>query len=824
MTPLMRQYWDIKALHQDKVLLFRMGDFFEMFFDDAVTAAPILGIALTQRNKKSADETPMCGVPHHSIAGPINKLLAAGLKVAICDQLEDPKQAKGIVKRGVTRVLTPGMVYDPETLEPQSAHYMACFDDEVLACVDTTTGEAFYFANLSALEFKRLTQVLPIAELVVAPEKQSDKRPEFNRLISYHDGLVAGNEPNAVRRLRAYLQSLGTGEVPKNIGDFIEKNLKARLDLSPTVIRHLEVFSTYKGEGAGSLFHAIDRTRTFAGARLLRSWLQFPLIEQKEIIARQNHVEWWRTNPGPLKIFRDLLTGMGDLERRMGKITLAQSHARDLLSLAESITVGLKALRVIENQFPADKAERLERLATKIVNTFVEEPPLSTTQGYMIRQGVLPLLDEYIELSTNSQGLLQQMEEREKAATGIPSLKIRYNNVFGYYIEITNTHKDKAPKHYMRKQTLTNAERYTTDELVELEKKVLSAQAKRSDLEKEIYEQMKNEALSVAGDILSLAHDLSERDVFSSLAWLAIEKRYVRPQFTNEGTSLKASRHPVVEQTVKKSFVPNNIEITQGGCLLLTGPNMAGKSTIMRQVALTAILAQIGSFVPADEARLPVFEHLFTRIGASDQLSEGLSTFMVEMIETAEMLEKSTAKSLIILDEIGRGTSTFDGMSLAQSILEHILQKVCATTLFATHYHELTGLSQLYPQLHNGHMTVTERGGEIRFLHTLVSGPAQKSYGIQVAKLAGLPSEVTTRAAQLLKEKENKAPSGQMSLMDVSQQSGCDAVAETDAALGPQLEKLISEVLKFQVNSTTPLDAMMKIAQWQETLSRVERH
>ena len=813
MTPLMRQYWDIKALHQDKILLFRMGDFFEMFFDDAVTAAPILGIALTQRNKKSADETPMCGMPHHSVAGPINKLLSAGLKVAICDQLEDPKQAKGIVKRGVTRVLTPGMVYDPETLEPQSAHYLACFDEQTLACVDSTTGEAFYFSDLTQIEFKRLTQVLPIAELVTA----SDLKPDFNRLLSHHDSVIGGNEPKAVRRLRSYMQSLGNGEGPKNIGTFHEKNLKSRLDLSPTVIRHLEIFSTYKGEGAGSLFHALDRTRTFAGARLLRSWLQFPLIDKKEILARQDQVEWWRTNPGPLKIFRDLLTGMGDLERRMGKITQPQSHARDLLSLADSISVGLKALRVIENQFSPEKATRLESLSNKLVNTFVEEPPLSTTQGYMIRTGVLPLLDEYIELSTNSQGLLQQMEEREKAQTGISSLKIRYNNVFGYYIEITNTHKDKAPKHYMRKQTLTNAERYTTDELNELEKKVLSAQTKRSDLEKEIFEQMRSEVLNTAGDILTLAHDLSEKDVFSSLAWLAIEKRYTRPQFTQDGTDLKASRHPVVEQTVKKSFVPNNIEITHGGCLLLTGPNMAGKSTIMRQVALTAILAQIGSFVPADEAKLPIFEHLFTRIGASDQLSEGLSTFMVEMIETAEMLEKSTAKSLIILDEIGRGTSTFDGMSLAQSILEHILQKVKATTLFATHYHELTSLSQLYPQLQNGHMTVTERSGEIRFLHTLAAGPAQKSYGIQVAKLAGLPDEVTKRAAQLLKEKENKTPTQQMSLMDVA------AVAELPA-VSPQLEGLVNEVLKFQVNSTTPLDAMMKIAQWQETLSQISKH
>ncbi|WP_413613468.1 DNA mismatch repair protein MutS [Bdellovibrio sp. HCB-110] len=826
----MKQFWDIKSVHQDKILLFRMGDFFEMFFDDAVKAAPVIGIALTQRNKKSQDETPMCGVPHHSIAGPINKLLAAGFKVAICDQLEDPKMAKGIVKRGVTRVLTPGMVYDSDTLDGTKPHYLVSLDKESISFLDTTTGEAFFFRSQKTSELLRFLQILPVAEIVIASEDESLLTGVDGVLISRHDeladalhDLLKNEAPMSAARLISYVKNLSGEDALATLSPFVERDLEHRLEISGTVLRHLEVFSTYKGEGLGSLFHAINRTQTSAGSRLLRQWLSFPLRDSKAIEQRLNSVEFWRSHVVELKRVRQILGQMGDIERRLGKISQPQCNGRDLLALAGSVHAGVSALEVLVHASGGTaNFEPLRELAYKIERTIVEEPPLTTKQGYLIRQGVSAELDELIDLSTHSQALVARMEADEKEKTGISSLKIRYNNVFGYYIEITNTHKDKAPSHYQRKQTLTNAERYCTDELVELERKVLSANTKRADLEFEFFEALRKQILSQCPALLSLAHECSEVDVVSGLAWLSLEEKYVRPQFTTDGSlKLKAGRHPVVEQTVKKNFVANDIELRPHSCLLLTGPNMAGKSTLMRQVALIAILAQMGSFVPCDEAALPIFDAIFTRIGASDQLSEGLSTFMVEMTETSAMLKNATKDSLVILDEVGRGTSTFDGMCLAQSILEHLLSDVKALTFFATHYHELTSLDQSFAQITNAHMTVAERNGEIRFLHTLVKGPALKSYGVQVAELAGLPPSVTKRAKSLLREVESKRvqATSQLSLLD----SFASETIPTDMPtpkLPEEIKSLMAEVEKFPLMQMSPLDAMNQIAKWKEIVAR----
>ncbi|WP_291515776.1 DNA mismatch repair protein MutS [Bdellovibrio sp. ArHS] len=829
----MKQFWDIKSVHQDKILLFRMGDFFEMFFDDAVKAAPVLGIALTQRNKKSADETPMCGVPHHSIAGPINKLLAAGFKVAICDQLEDPKLAKGIVKRGVTRVLTPGMVYDSDTLDGTKPHYLVSLDKDSISFLDTTTGEAFFFRSQKTTELLRFLQILPVAEIVIAKEDESLLTGVEGILISIHEdvadplqALLKNEAPFSAARLVSYVTQLSGEESLKTLSPFIERDLEHRLEISGTVLRHLEVFSTYKGEGLGSLFHAINRTQTSAGSRLLRQWLSFPLRDTKAIEQRLASVEFWRSHVLELKRVRQILGQMGDIERRLGKISQPQCNGRDLLALAGSVHAGVSALEVLVHASGGTaNFEPLRQLAYKIERTLVEDPPLATKQGYLIRQGVSAELDELIELSTHSQALVARMEAEEKEKTGISSLKIRYNNVFGYYIEITNTHKDKAPAHYQRKQTLTNAERYCTDELVELERKVLSANTKRADLEFEFFEALRKEILAQCPALLTLAHECSEVDVVSGLAWLSLEEKYVRPQFTTEGSlKLKASRHPVVEQTVKKNFVANDIELRPHSCLLLTGPNMAGKSTLMRQVALIAIMAQMGSFVPADEAHLPVFDAIFTRIGASDQLSEGLSTFMVEMTETSAMLKNATQDSLVILDEVGRGTSTFDGMCLAQSILEHLLSETKALTFFATHYHELTSLDQSFGQITNAHMTVAERNGEIRFLHTLVKGPALKSYGVQVAELAGLPASVTKRAKGLLRDIESKRvqASSQLSLLDQLhvETPAMDMDPITTFVLPEEIKSLMAEVEKYPLMQMSPLDAMNQIAKWKEIVAR----
>ncbi|UOF02056.1 DNA mismatch repair protein MutS [Bdellovibrio reynosensis] len=828
----MKQFWDIKSVHQDKILLFRMGDFFEMFFDDAVKAAPVIGIALTQRNKKSQDETPMCGVPHHSIAGPINKLLAAGFKVAICDQLEDPKMAKGIVKRGVTRVLTPGMVYDSDTLDGTKPHYLVSLDSSSISFLDTTTGEAFFFKSQNTTELLRFVQILPVAEIVVSQDDEALLKSVSGVLISLHEDhadalhpLLKNEAPLSAARLISYVKQLSGEESLATLSPFVERDLEHRLDISGTVMRHLEVFSTYKGEGHGSLFYSINRTQTSAGSRLLRQWLSFPLRDEKAIEQRLDSVEFWRNHVLELKRVRQILGQMGDIERRLGKISQPQCNGRDLLALAGSIHAGVSALEIFVNAAKTTaNFEPLRELAYKIERTIVEEPPLATKQGYLIRQGISSELDELIELSTHSQALVARMEAEEKEKTGISSLKIRYNNVFGYYIEITNTHKDKAPAHYQRKQTLTNAERYCTDELVELERKVLSANTKRADLEFEFFEALRKQILSQCPDLLKLAHECSEVDVISSLAWLSLEEKYVRPTFSKDGAlKLKASRHPVVEQTVKKNFVANDIELRKHSCLLLTGPNMAGKSTLMRQVALTSILAQMGSYVPCDEASLPIFDAIFTRIGASDQLSEGLSTFMVEMTETSAMLKNATKDSLVILDEVGRGTSTFDGMCLAQSILEHLLSDVKALTFFATHYHELTSLDQSFGQITNAHMTVAERNGEIRFLHTLVKGPALKSYGVQVAELAGLPASVTKRAKSLLRDIESKRvqASSQLSLLDSLSFETEEIHSDVAAPVMPENWKnLIDEVEKLPLMNMSPLEAMNQIAKWKEIVAR----
>lgn len=825
-TPLMRQYWEIKSAHVDKILFFRMGDFFEMFFDDAVTAAPILGIALTSRNKKAQDETPMCGLPHHSVAGPINKLLSQGYKVAICDQIEDPKMAKGIVKRAVTRILTPGMVFDNETLEATESHFMACADDKHLAFVDPTTGEAFYFKTNENRLARQLLQVLPVAELVVSSEGLSEwDAKQYVFSLSVHNELfIEDEEPKACQRLRSYIKSLGGEDALAVLKKFEKREWQHRLEISPTTLRHLEVYATYKGEAKGSLFKAINRTQTSPGSRMLRQWLAFPLRDRAGIEKRLDHIAQWQSHINELKVLRSQLGKIGDIERRLSRLVTPQSHARDLLSLAQATQGSLAALEMSVGSWigrlPRAWMDQYAEQSARILRTFREDAPLATRQGHMIQTGVSADLDEMIRLTQDTQSLLAEMENREKEATGISSLKIRYNSVFGYYIEITNTHKDKVPSHYQRKQTLTNAERFCTEELIDLEKKVLAAQTKRADLEWAIYDQIRREIVASSQAYLSLAQEIAELDVLSSLAWLALEQNYCRPQFNEQGElKLMSARHPVVEQEQQGTFIPNNICLEPEHCMLLTGPNMAGKSTLMRQVAVIAMLAQMGSFVPCESASLPLFDHIFTRIGASDHLAEGLSTFMVEMSETAEILRHCTPASLVIIDEVGRGTSTFDGLSLAQSILEHLLTQKRALTFFATHYHELTELEGHYNNLNNFHMAVSEQGVNVQFLHTLIKGPALKSYGIYVAELAGLPAAVTRRAKSLLKQVEAQKVnvSAQLSFMDYLAD---DITPGLEEVKGPSSEelKVVQLLRELSVSEVTPIKALNLISEWQDAL------
>lgn len=766
LTPLMRQYWEIKNLHKDKILFFRMGDFFELFYEDAVTAAPLLGLTLTQRNKKSEDYTPMCGMPHHSVANPINKLLTLGFKVAICDQVEDPKLAKGIVKRAVTRILTPGMVYDSDNLDANEAHYICSVDDHSMSFVDTTTGESFYFSNMTSVEAQNLFSILPVAEIVIASDFEFKFQLMNKVVLTQHDQFEIDAKlnsiPTSALRLLSYIASLSESKIQNVIQPFVEKKLSTRMNLNSNAIRHLEIFQTYKSEEKGSLYSAINRTQTSAGARLLRQWLRFPLIDAQDILQRQQNIDFFREHLFELKKCREILPKMGDIERRLAKIAMPQCHGRDLTALASAVTAGLEVVKSIEknklvSQLPVDQLQQLCRV---IENTIVEDAPLSTKQGHLIKLGVSSELDEIIQIANNSSQLISDLEKKEKELTGISSLKIRYNGVFGYYIEVTHTHADKVPSRYQRKQTLANAERFCTDELLDIERKVLSAQTRRNELESILFEKLRLQVIDHAAPLIQLAKTAALVDVFASLAWLSLEENYVCPQLSQESyLHLESSRHPVVEQHQRAAnklskFVANTISLNPKECFLITGPNMAGKSTLMRQVALTAILSQIGSYVPASSAVVPIYSGIYTRIGASDQLTEGLSTFMVEMSETAEMLKLADGNSLMILDEIGRGTATFDGMCLAQAILEFICNKIKTHVLFATHYHELTALNQKYSHIKNVHMQIQEDKGQIHFLYLLKAGAAGKSYGIQVAELAGLPKEIIQKATLLLEKFE----------------------------------------------------------------------
>ncbi len=794
MTPLMQQYWEVKSQHPDKVVLFRMGDFFEMFHSDAETAAPILNIALTQRNKKDSESAKMCGVPHHSIATPIAKLLAAGHKVAICDQLEDPATAKGIVKRGVTRVLTPGMVYDPDTLDELKAHYLCAFSESKVALADVSTGAALVYETETKAEREELLALLQPAEIVGEPKNV---------------------EP--VERLLQYIESMQGPEIRASIGPFELRTRKSGLRISATTFQHLEIFDNSRGGREGTLFEAVNRTQTSAGARLLKSWLLSPLRDLNEITNRQSAVRMWLEPHAPLKQFRQVLAQLGDVERRIGKVHSTTFNARDLRAIAQSISAGRELFAIHPRPDAMEGLAECVQLGGEIESLLADELPHGVKEGGLIRQGVIPELDELIALTQNMQKLLVDLELREKQQTGIGSLKVRYNNVFGFYIEITKTHAHKAPEHYRRKQTLTNAERFTTDELTALEEKVLSAQSRREQMEFEVFSDLRKKVIGHGPVLLGLAKVWSRWDVLAAFAWLAIERKYVEPLFSDRAElNIELGRHPVVEQTLGSRFVPNTVVLERGEALLLTGPNMAGKSTIMRQVALTAILAQAGSFVPAERATLPLFDQIFTRIGASDALNEGLSTFMVEMSETAEILKRVTGSSLVIMDEIGRGTSTYDGLSLAQAILEYLLGDKRPYLLFATHYQELTSLPQIYPQLKNAHMTVQEKGGEIQFLHTLQSGAANRSYGIHVAKLAGLPSSVTLRAQSLLKNFEGGRTAGQGQQLSLGEFLAGGSEHDSSPSLPAAL---IEEIKTLNLSHMTPMEALTKLVEWQREVS-----
>lgn len=871
LTPLMRQFSQIKAQCPDDILLFRMGDFYELFGDDAVKAAPIIGLTLTCRNKKSGDTTPMCGFPHHSMAGPIQKLLAAGLRVAICDQVSTPQNDGSLVQRQITRRLSPGMVFDPDTLDQKTGHYMMSFDDDHIAFLDSTTAEAFYYKNDQDYDY--FFEAFNIVEILLQDERQKFQAPQLI-CVTYLSKDEPDKRPSgpygASRELELqdcrdvllnYVRSTQGENFAKSFDGFKLFERSKALNLTSKVFKHLEIFKNYEGDTLGSLFETINKTTTPAGSRKLKHWLRNPLCDQAEISRRHDEIARWTKDFLKLKKMRELLKTLGDLERRTLKITSPSSGPRDLIRLADSLYTLLELKNYIF--FDSGVYDSIAKIHDLLTRAIKEDAPVQFASGQFIQMGFSPELDEVINLADNAQSLVQQMETRERDLTGVQSLKIRYNSVFGFYIEVSKAQTQKVPTHYIRKQTLVSSERYTTEELQTLEEKVLLSKTKRIELELLALAKIKEQVLTKSKDFLRVCHKVAEVDVLSSLAWLSIERKYIRPVINSTGVlDLKKSRHPVVEVNMNK-FIANDILLQSGQCLLITGPNMAGKSTVMRQVALSVILNQMGSFVPATSAVMPIYKTLHTRIGASDFLSQGLSTFMVEMSETAELLEQAGPDSLIILDEIGRGTSTYDGLSLAQAILEELLNKK-ASFMFSTHYQELTNIADSDQRVQNRSMGVKKEADKIFFEYVFKNGAAEKSYGIEVAKIAGLKPHLITRASQLLEGYEkglsaqafnpgpgkplsakainasggkgltaqainpmaggltaqaiNPAPS-QLSFLDAVQPQAEPTVNPTvDPTIEPKLKQLLEKVKSFNTNDATPLQALNEISKWQKNL------
>jgi DNA mismatch repair protein MutS len=869
LTPMLRQYLEVKAAHPDAVLMYRMGDFFEMFFDDARQAAPILEVQLTARNRGTENEAPMCGVPHHALDTYLAKLLAAGLKVAICDQVEDPAQAKGLVRREVTRVVTPGTVSDPGLLDGKEENLLASLvwdagrDDRggAGAFLDLSTGHFFVRRWASAeegvddLALLRPREVLfhsdrgeegfPAAirewaerecpcRTPLAGDRLYDPRRAESLLLRQFGvatlrgfGLVEG-EP-AVRAAAAALAY--AQETQKSLLSHVRavavREARDRLILDAATLANLEVFRPQRADAQpGSkrrttLLSVLDRTATPPGGRTIREWLRRPLVDPEAISERHRAVgELAGDNPRRERI-RDRLSRVGDPERVLARAVLGTLTPREAAALRDGLAEVpgiLQELAGAEDGILAAVAatDPLADLHAELARVLEEAPAPSLQDGGVIASGVDPELDRFRSLTRDSKRHILALEVRERERTGIPSLKIRYNKVFGYYLEVTKANQQRVPADYIRRQTLVNAERYVTPEIKDLEEQILSAEQRQIELEEEYFRKLTVTVAAAAPGLTVLAEALGSLDALASFAEAAARHRYVRPSMMPAGGGLviREGRHPVVELASRDAFVPNDTELDgeRAQIVLLTGPNMGGKSTYLRQVALIVLMAQAGSFVPAEGAEIAVVDRIFTRVGASDDLARGESTFMVEMIETANILRHATDRSLVILDEVGRGTATFDGLSLAWAIVEYLHEHRRPKTLFATHYHELTELSSLLSRVVNRTMAVREWDDKIVFLRRVVPGAADKSYGLHVARLAGLPASVIDRAGEILAnlEAQEYDPTGKPRLA-----RGGGAPEPTEPAEPAQLtlfappEQVVAAILKdLDVERLTPIAAL----------------
>ena len=857
-TPMIKQYLQVKAEYQDAFLFFRLGDFYEMFFDDAVRASQELEITLTSRDGGSKERIPMCGVPYHSAPNYIEQLIDKGFKVAICEQTEDPKQAKGVVRREVVQLITPGTVMDGKGLNDKENNYIASvthFGDDTygLAYSDLTTGETNVTVVTEGLQ-SLLNELSTIGakEVVIQPDLSEEvqrKIKERNDVtLSYEKDSNAGQ---AFIHLVDPLKQSKLIEASSLLFHYLFRTQKRSLDHLQVVEpyhlhqfmkmdyyskRNLELTETIRSKGKkGSLLWLLDETMTAMGARLLKQWIDRPLIHKQEIEKRQTVVEVLLERFFERQDLRERLKEVYDLERLAGRVAFGNVNARDLIQLKKSLQQVplLKHLvESLENEATdnlVNKLDPCEELTDLLELALVENPPLSIKEGSLIRDGYHDELDQYRDASKNGKTWIAKLERDERERTGIRSLKVGFNRVFGYYIEVTRANLQHLEEgRYERKQTLTNAERFITPELKEKEALILQADEKSVDLEYELFLGIRERVKEFIPRLQKLAKLVSELDVLQCFATVSEKRHYTRPSFNDERRILlKDGRHPVVEKVMgAQEYVPNDCYMDQEReIFLITGPNMSGKSTYMRQVALTSILAQIGCYVPASEANLPIFDQVFTRIGAADDLISGQSTFMVEMLEAKNAIIHATQESLILFDEIGRGTSTYDGMALAQAIIEYIHEYIGAKTLFSTHYHELTVLEEELKKVKNVHVSAMEQNGKLVFLHKIKEGAADKSYGIHVAELAELPQALIQRANEILLELERKVePTSSEEIAvakekvidrpepseeDLAQLSFFDHVKkEKKEKLTSKEKKCLEELKKLDILEMTPLDAM----------------
>ena len=845
-TPMVQQYLDVKKEHQNELLFFRLGDFYEMFFEDAITASRELNITLTKR--AGGDENmPMCGVPYHSVDGYIAKLIKKGYRIAICEQIEDPKLAKGIVQRKVIKIITPGTALNEQLLEDKHNRYLALLAEDdsgiCLVAADVTTGECQWFMatgsdmlldiaeqlfRLQPAEIVRGSDISrwdKLAEWIKSklPDTAVSEYKEENADADYFDQHFAGVQAAglvhaAVERLLRYLHATVMADL-SHINQLKEILKDNYMQLDATAIRNLELVRNMRdGSKRGTLLDILDFTHTSMGARKLRSWIECPLLDLGRIYARQEAVAELLENTALWEGLTEQLKAIFDLERIVSRIEVGSANARDLVALRTSLAV----LPVIKQYLDKATSGRLQKLNAGLSThgeiydvlqrAIVEEPPFSVREGGMIATGYNAELDELHLIAKDNKTWMHNFEQKIKEETGIKTLKVGFNKVFGYYIEVSKGQSSSVPDYFVRKQTLVNAERYIVPELKDFENKILSAKEKIEQLEYYLFNQLREMIRANISSLQETARALATVDVLAALAQAAFKYNYVRPELNNSGEiKITDGRHPVVERLLEKEiFVPNNVNLNNDDerMIVITGPNMAGKSTYMRQVALLVLMTQIGSFIPARQASVCPVDKIFTRVGASDDLATGQSTFMMEMNEVAQILRYATKNSLIILDEVGRGTSTFDGMSIAKAVMEYIHSKIKAKTLFATHYHQLIALEDELSGVKNYSVAVKERGGDIVFLRRIVPGGTDRSYGVHVAKLAGLPKKVLDRANEILQEYDC-----------------CESIMRPAAA--PRQEEsqpmgslftsnLADEILKMDVMSMTPIEAMNALYKLQD--------